>query len=81
MSTTVRSNQQSMEQRRRSWRCINRSFHFVTWKKEGNHICETEVIAGFSLRDLKVKKLAFNTVTGFDDKTTICRKKDPKTTL
>ena len=72
MATTIRDNQQSMGQTSRSWRCIVWSFHFVIWRKEGNHTCEIEVIAGFSLRDLKVKKLAFNTGTRFDVKTTIC---------
>ena len=79
MATTIRSNQQSMHQPSRSWRCIDWSFHFVIWRKEGNHTCKTEVIAGFSLRDLKVKMLAFNG-TRLDVKTTICRKRDTKTT-
>ena len=78
MATTIRSNQQSMQQPSRSWRCIDWSFHIVIWRKEGNHTCKTEVIAGFSLRNLKVKTLAFNG-TRFDVKTTICRK-DTKTT-
>ena len=64
-----------MKQSSRSWRCIDWSFHFVIWRKVGNHTCKIEVIAGFSLWDLKVKRLAFNTGTRFDAKTTICRKK------
>ena len=45
-----------------------------------DHTCEIEVIAGFFLKDLKVKRLAFNTGTQFNVEIIICRKKETKTT-